>query len=545
MNKTLSGDKFMSTELDPRIKIRAPLRCDGVGSLDCAEDSESGMRMAVRWLPLDANGAAAARAVQALPSHPTLPKIRGTGRVGSAAFVAMDFPDGKLLSTMLGEPFTPAQVGKLAAETADALATMHAQDVVHGELSADSILLHGTKAVLWDMPLVLANRLTDRRGEERMLSQLPRTIPYLSPERARGVPALASGDIFALGAIIAQLLGAKQPTAQSTLALVHQLGTGAWKPEVPEGAPPELRSLLSRMLQVDPRMRPTARETADHLRTCFEPPAVTAPEFLAVSAKIALELLPPASVVEAPKDAPPPLPAFEAKIESSGPVVVAPAPVVASEPVAVPVEPEPSAIVPVEMRAQIAPTNPEAVPAGSIAEPELRAPKSKAPWILLAALATVAILVLSALLAFSSKVDAPVVKTESKAALALAPTTLIEDDADLLAPLVEVDAFEPHADPAWVESSEGMFAAKSELAEKTEVKSAVAIAVKEAPVPVKKAQVARKPAKKAAVEPREPAEKKQAQAEAVKEIQATDVGNFDFLDKSAPPPSSELKRPSF
>ena len=44
-------------ELDPRFKIRAPLRCDGIGRLDCAEDLESGMRMAVRWLPLEANGA--------------------------------------------------------------------------------------------------------------------------------------------------------------------------------------------------------------------------------------------------------------------------------------------------------------------------------------------------------------------------------------------------------------------------------------------------------------------------------------------------------
>ena len=28
-------------ELDPRIRIRAPLRCDGIGRLDCAEDTVS------------------------------------------------------------------------------------------------------------------------------------------------------------------------------------------------------------------------------------------------------------------------------------------------------------------------------------------------------------------------------------------------------------------------------------------------------------------------------------------------------------------------
>lgn len=34
--------------LDPRIRISAPLRCDGIGRLDCAEDLESGGRLAVR-----------------------------------------------------------------------------------------------------------------------------------------------------------------------------------------------------------------------------------------------------------------------------------------------------------------------------------------------------------------------------------------------------------------------------------------------------------------------------------------------------------------
>ena len=69
-------------ELEARFKVRSPLRCDGVGSLECAEEVESGRRMAIRWMPLDANGEIAAKTVEKLPVHPTLPRIRGSGRVG-------------------------------------------------------------------------------------------------------------------------------------------------------------------------------------------------------------------------------------------------------------------------------------------------------------------------------------------------------------------------------------------------------------------------------------------------------------------------------
>src|SRR5256885_7227521 len=96
--------EFLQTEIDPRIRIRAPLRCDGIGRLDCAEDTESGARLAVRWLPLDANGDAAVRACAKLPEHPTLPRVRQTGQMGDKAFLAMEFPDGLLPSTSLREP---------------------------------------------------------------------------------------------------------------------------------------------------------------------------------------------------------------------------------------------------------------------------------------------------------------------------------------------------------------------------------------------------------------------------------------------------------
>jgi serine/threonine protein kinase len=269
-------------ELDPKLRIRAPLRCDGIGSLDCAEDVESGMRMAIRWLPLEANGDAAAAAMQQLPAHPTLPKIRGTGHVGAAAYVAMEFPDGQLLSTFLDAPLAPEALCHLGAQIADALATVHAQGVFHGELSAESLLvLEGHRTILWDMPLVVANRLTDRRGEERVMASTVRVAAYLSPERAQGLLPSASADVYGLGAVLCLAAGSPQPAKATTLATLFQIASGQWRPQVPHTFSAPVQALVARMVASDASARPSAREVADALSRPLSV-AATIPEMPAV-----------------------------------------------------------------------------------------------------------------------------------------------------------------------------------------------------------------------------------------------------------------------
>ncbi len=268
-------------ELNPRIRIRSPLRCDGIGRLDCAEDIVSGARLAVRWLPLDANGDAAVRECAKLPEHPTLPRVHQTGQVGDKAFLAMEFPDGELLSARIGEPLNPEHLLEMGAQLADALATIHSQAVVHGEMSAESVLFAQGKAFLWDMPLVIANRLTDRRGEERLMHMLVRTAPYLAPERARGSAPSTEGDVYGLAAVMCLAAGAPLPPAGTTLSVVHSIVSGAWAPSVPAVFHEPYRSLLVRMLEREPAKRPSAREVADLLG---RPPAAvpTIPEMPAI-----------------------------------------------------------------------------------------------------------------------------------------------------------------------------------------------------------------------------------------------------------------------
>ncbi len=329
-------------ELDPRIRIRAPLRCDGIGRLDCAEDTVSGERLAVRWLPLDANGDAAVKACEKLPTHPTLPRILQTGQVGTSAFVALDFPNGELLSAMGEERLENEKLLRLAAQLSDALATVHAQGVVHGEMSRDSVLMTTDgRAWLWDMPLVIANRLSDRRGENRLMQNLVKTAPYLSPERARGEGASQPGDVYALGAILCIAGGAPLPPAQTTLSVVHLVGAGEWAPRVPASLPEQWRSMLERMVSADAAKRPSSAEVAlefarvpsqNMLPTVPEMPAVRLPpeilqaaEALMKSQVEALRAPTREVAVNVPPEATPP--ASETAGETKVPVDAALAPV--------------------------------------------------------------------------------------------------------------------------------------------------------------------------------------------------------------------------
>ena len=269
-------------EQAPHIRLGAPLRCEGPGRLESAEDVRTGSPMAVRWIPLEARGEEAVAAAAGLPRHPALPTVRLTGVAGGHAYAAIDYPEGRLLAARLQDGFSLEWVALVGEAVAEALAALHARGLVHGEFSAESVLLHGKHVVAWDVPLVVMGRLCERRGDIRIMSRLKALAPYLPPERLLGAPATPEGDVYGLGVLVALMLGAPAPSAESSLALVHQVTTGSWSPSVPPGTPASLRPLLHRMISEAPEARPTAAEVAAALRVAVPPPTRTEPEMPAI-----------------------------------------------------------------------------------------------------------------------------------------------------------------------------------------------------------------------------------------------------------------------
>jgi len=181
------------------------------------------------------------------------------------AFLAMEFPDGELMSSRLadGEWLDEHATLSMAVQLAQAMHLVHRHGVVHGELGADSVLLtRGDRVLWWDVPLVLVDQMTDRRGESRSARQLVKTAAYLAPECARGEPATEASDVYSLAALLCIASGAPPPGAVSTLGIVHAVAGRAWAPKVTPVFPERWAAVVRQMLQHDPGQRPSAKEVS-------------------------------------------------------------------------------------------------------------------------------------------------------------------------------------------------------------------------------------------------------------------------------------------
>ncbi len=251
-----------------RFGSRSPLRNHGVGTLFEAQDLKGHGRVALREIPLEAMGESAVNALGQLPHHPGLPGVVGSGREGDMAWVALEFPNGKLLSAV-GRPLEPVAWAKMGTAIASALEAAHAGGVVHGELTNDSVLMCGDRVLLYDLPLVLANRLTDRRGEARLLAQLPQMVSYLAPERFKGLEPTAASDVYSLAVLLCIAAGADPAPGESALERIHRVTTLAWRPTLPLHLP-QVHTLLIRMMATDPGRRPAMRDVSAQLQALLE-----------------------------------------------------------------------------------------------------------------------------------------------------------------------------------------------------------------------------------------------------------------------------------
>lgn len=153
---------------------------------------------------------------------------------------------------------------EIAALVADALSSAHSVGVLHRDLKPSNILVtEAGRVVVADIGLA-----RDDFSSAEAYTQSVRygSVRYTAPECREGRATTRSGDIYALGAVIYELLaGRPLGNAELDRATQQQRVTTALTTHG-ERISGEASSLLQRMLGPDPEQRPTAADVATAAR---------------------------------------------------------------------------------------------------------------------------------------------------------------------------------------------------------------------------------------------------------------------------------------
>jgi serine/threonine protein kinase len=159
-----------------------------------------------------------ARAISSV-RHPNVVPLHDYGEADGWFFLVLEFIPGGTLKQRLAEPLPARVAAGLVATMARALGYIHSRGLLHLDLKPSNILLDCEEDGLWDrvtprisdFGLALSN--DDAGASEKSLAGVGGTPSYMAPEQAtapRGAVG-AAADIYALGAILYELLTGRAP----------------------------------------------------------------------------------------------------------------------------------------------------------------------------------------------------------------------------------------------------------------------------------------------------------------------------------------------
>jgi eukaryotic-like serine/threonine-protein kinase len=157
--------------------------------------------------------------------HPNIISIYAIGEHEKHPYLSLEFAEGGSLAERLAEkPMSPREAAILVETLARAVESAHCAGVVHRDLKPSNVLLTAD-GVLKISDFGLA-KLLDFDSVRTVSGQIIGSPSYMAPEQAEGrVKQVGpSADIYALGAILYQMLTGRPPflgeTQLETLALV-------------------------------------------------------------------------------------------------------------------------------------------------------------------------------------------------------------------------------------------------------------------------------------------------------------------------------------
>lgn len=190
--------------------------------------------------------------------HPGVVKTYD-GEERSRRYMVIEWVNGRLLRDLLNaEQKLPIdRAVALTTSICDALDNLHKHGVVHRDLKPENIMVcEGDRIKIIDFGIALKEDA--RRITQTSLTPALGTPDYISPEQVKGQRGDQRSDIYALGAMLYEMLTGQPPfTGHNPLVVLNERVVSDPKParELNPAISAQLQEILSRALERDPRHR--------------------------------------------------------------------------------------------------------------------------------------------------------------------------------------------------------------------------------------------------------------------------------------------------
>jgi eukaryotic-like serine/threonine-protein kinase len=265
---SLSSPELKPREMVAHYEIRSLLGEGGMGRVYLAEDTKLRREVALKVLSAELSSSdrrrrflREARAAAAL-DHPSICAIYEVGEAAENSYIAMQYLSGETLAARIAShEISLREALTFSIQIADALTTAHARNIIHRDIKPSNLILTprgDVKVVDFGLAKVTSKPVEALSIAETTLLTQPGlivgTVPYMSPEQARGQDVDGRTDIWSLGVILYEMIAHRRPFAgqsntDTLAAILHKepepLGQFA------EQLPSELERIVGKMLRKD------------------------------------------------------------------------------------------------------------------------------------------------------------------------------------------------------------------------------------------------------------------------------------------------------
>jgi eukaryotic-like serine/threonine-protein kinase len=254
-----------------------------MGEVYRARDTRLGREVAIKILPSHLSERSDAkqrfdREAKAISSlnHPNICTLYDVGHQDGTDFLVMEFLEGETLAERLQKGPLPTElVLKFGIEICEGLERAHKSGVIHRDLKPGNVMLTKAGAKLMDFGLAkavpaaaaapsssfsLTKTMSGASPDHPLTEQgmLVGTFQYMSPEQVEGKEADARADIFALGAVLYEMVTGQRPfTGKSQASIAAAILASEPPPisQVQPMSPPALDQVIRTCLAKDPEDR--------------------------------------------------------------------------------------------------------------------------------------------------------------------------------------------------------------------------------------------------------------------------------------------------